>query len=199
VRFLQILILIGVAGLISWLNLPRPSRVPYYGDPTFQPQWQPVPHRVGPFQLIDQNGQPVDERVLDGKITAVHYFFASCGSVCPSLMSRLKEIKARNPQLQILSVTLMPEDDTLAVLADTARRRQLPPGWRLLTGSRQMVQRFAEESLLGGPEIKQRQPVTLLHNERVFLVDGQRRLRGLYNGSLKLDLEHLLEDAGRLD
>ena len=98
-KFAQFLILMAVAGLISWLNVPRASRVPYYADPTFQPHWQPVAHRVGPFQLTDQYGRTVDERILEGKITAVHYFFASCGSVCPALMTRLKEMKARAPQV----------------------------------------------------------------------------------------------------
>ena len=40
----------------------------------------------GPFQLVDQNGKPVDEKILKGKWSAVFFGFTYCPDVCPTTM-----------------------------------------------------------------------------------------------------------------
>ena len=38
----------------------------------------------------------------------------------------------------------------------------------------------------------------LVHTEKVILVDGQRRLRGIYNGTHAFEMERLIEDIKAL-
>jgi protein SCO1/2 len=38
----------------------------------------------------------------------------------------------------------------------------------------------------------------LAHTETLYLVDGDRRIRGVYNGTLRLDVERLRDDAATL-
>ena len=43
----------------------------------------------GPFELVDQTGQPVDETILEGKWTAVFFGFTHCPDYCPTTLQSL--------------------------------------------------------------------------------------------------------------
>jgi protein SCO1/2 len=93
-----------------------------------------------------------------------------------------------------------PEQDTPAVLTTYARDHQIDTThWTLLTGSREQVFRaartfyYADDGrlLTGAPE-------DFLHTEKVLLVDRHGRLRGVYNGTARAEIRHLIADASRL-
>lgn len=76
----------------------------------------------GPFQLVDQNGKPVDEKILKGKWTAVFFGFTYCPEVCPTTLNDislwLEDLGADADRINVALITVDPERDTVAVLAD---------------------------------------------------------------------------------
>src|SRR3954471_19706387 len=74
----------------------------------------------GPFHLKDQDGRPVDERVLKGKWSAVFFGFTFCPEACPTTLLPLGEAqdllgpKARDFQTVFISVD--PGRDTPATM-----------------------------------------------------------------------------------
>lgn len=40
----------------------------------------------GPFQLVDQTGRPVDEKVLRGQWNVVFFGYTYCPDVCPATL-----------------------------------------------------------------------------------------------------------------
>ena len=178
--------------------------LPYYETADLTPHWSPVGHRVQPFQLVTQSGTPLRETDLDGRIHVASFIFTRCPNVCPTLVSRLQRVQdaAREwPDVRLVSYSVTPALDTPGVLAAFARIHAIDAErWWLTTGDRATVKRLARESYFaddarteaGGPSD------ALLHTEKLLLVDGARRLRGAYNGSLPFEIERLLEDIRTL-
>lgn len=70
----------------------------------------------GPFQLVDTNGQPVTDKSLLGKPTAIFFGFTYCPEVCPTTMAEMTAwLKALGPdadRLNVVFVSVDPERDT---------------------------------------------------------------------------------------
>jgi len=67
--------------------------------------------------------------------------------------------------------------------------------WHLLTGPRADIERLARDSYFVNLNDGTSYGVSnLAHTETLVLVDGQGRLRGMYTGSLPLDIARLSED-----
>ena len=76
----------------------------------------------GPFQLVDQEGRPVDESLLEGKWSLVFFGFTYCPDFCPTTLAALEATKQRlgdkARDLQIVFISVDPERDTPQALKD---------------------------------------------------------------------------------
>lgn len=102
----------------------------------------------GDTELVTHEGERVRfySDLLDGKVVVINAFFASCEGVCPVMAAKLAEIQSwlgdrLGEEARILSISVDPERDTPAVLADYARRWQARDGWYFLTGEPENVRR----------------------------------------------------------
>ena len=132
------------------------------------------------------------------------FFFSSCAQVCPILKNELARVQAQyldDDRLVILSHSVMPEVDSQETLARYAELNDIDARrWHLLTGDRAEISALARDGYfvdvgstpgdLGGYD--------LIHTEAVALLDGQGHIRGLYTGTLKLEMDRLLEDIETL-
>jgi protein SCO1/2 len=93
----------------------------------------------GPFQLTDQNGAPTDQRVLDGKWTAVFFGYTECPDACPTTLQTLAEAQTalgdRAKALQVVLISVDPERDTPAQLKAYLSTPAFPRGAIGLTGA----------------------------------------------------------------
>lgn len=179
------------------------SRLPYYTGADFTPAWSPSPARVADFSLTTQAGRRLSGTELTGRIHIASFIYTRCSVVCPILVERLREVQAAAqgwPDVRLVSFSVTPEQDTPAVLTSYARDHQIDTTrWTLLTGSREQVFRaartfyYADDGrlLTGAPE-------DFLHTEKVLLVDRHGRLRGVYNGTVRAEIRHLIADAAEL-
>ena len=82
----------------------------------------------GPFELVDGGGNTVRWKDFDGKYRMVYFGYAYCPDVCPldvqHMMQGYNRFKTAEPalaaQIQPLFVTIDPERDTPAVVAEFA-------------------------------------------------------------------------------
>ncbi|ODT61887.1 SCO family protein [Phenylobacterium sp.] len=97
----------------------------------------------GPFQLVDQDGRPVDEKILNGKWSAVFFGFTYCPDVCPTTMQALgaakRQLGPKGDKLQVVFITVDPERDTPAQLKTYLSNEVFPQGTIGLTGSPEQV------------------------------------------------------------
>jgi protein SCO1 len=162
--------------------IPAPKEQIHIGDPL------PV------FRLADQSGRTVDADSLRGKVVAIDFIYTRCPlpDVCPRLSANFAALQRRfhaqlGSALVLLSVTVDPEFDTPAVLADYARRWAAESAWHFLTGD---IGRLA--AALG--EVYWTDEGSIGHNSTTSIVGRDGRLAALVDGSnYRLDqLEHLI-------
>ena len=201
---------LAAAGAAAMGMRDRPESLPFYTTRDLAPRWiSPRSaeyegiHRIAPFSLTDQDGRTITERDVRGKVYVASFFFTRCQQLCPILGSGLRRVQAAfaaDSGVAILSHTVTPELDSVAALKRWAMMRGVRSGrWHLLTGDRAQIRRLAEESYF--VELRDttgNTQCTLVHTETLVLVDGRRRIRGVYDGSLAYDVAQLIADIRTL-
>ncbi len=98
----------------------------------------------------------------------------------------------------LVSYSVAPRYDSVAVLNEFGSDRGIKSDrWKLVTGDEQTIYRlarnsyFADDGRLDGSHTS---ADLFLHTEKVLLLDENGRLRGVYNGSLYLEIEKLIVD-----
>jgi protein SCO1/2 len=73
------------------------------------------------FSLFDPTGKPRRLSDFKGKVTVVFFGYTQCPDVCPTTLGAMREVMAalgkQADQVQVLFITLDPERDTAALLA----------------------------------------------------------------------------------
>ncbi|HEV2443111.1 MAG TPA: SCO family protein [Steroidobacteraceae bacterium] len=105
--------------------------------------WLSDARPIADFHLIDSQGRPFTRTALVGHPTLVYFGFTHCPDECPDTLAALAQVEkqAAVPGLQVLFVTVDPQRDTPAVLADYLRH--FDPTFLGLTGDPAELHRFA--------------------------------------------------------
>ena len=97
----------------------------------------------GPFQLTDQSGRGVDQRILKGRWSAVFFGYTFCPDVCPTTLQTLatasQGLGDRAKDFQVVFVTVDPARDTPAQLKAYLSSDSFPKGAIGLTGTTEQV------------------------------------------------------------
>jgi len=186
------------------------TTLPFISNPDFTPEWiSPSDpkytkiHTIPAFSFTDQDGKMITEKTVDGKIYIANFIFTSCGSICPRMTENLSLVLKKYPQdkdLLILSHTVMPDKDSVSVLKNYAQLKGIPSNkWYLLTGNIDSIYRMAKQEYYAGEKIGYYgNQKDFLHTENCMLIDQHRRIRGVYNGTLPLEMERMMEDIETL-
>lgn len=159
-------------------------------------------HAIADFSFTNQNGKIITQKDYEGKIYVADFFFTTCGSICPKMTTNLVEIQKaiiNNPKVMLLSHTVFPETDSVAVLKEYAiKNGVIDSKWNLVTGDKKQIYTMARKSYLAVKLGKPEELYDMVHTENFVLVDSKRRVRGFYDGTKKEDIERLIEDINFL-
>ena len=164
----------------------------------------PVVSRVQPFSFTNQDGQQVTERNVAGKVYVAEYFFTTCPSICPMLntnMLKIYEAYKNEPGFMIVSHTVDPDNDNVARLKRYSDSLKVnTKQWVFLTGRKDSLYQTARNSyLLDDPQNNlQNISEQFLHTQFFALVDRMGRVRKIYDGLKKQEIEELKKDIKRL-
>lgn len=185
--------------------------LPFYNDETWSAEWLDESdesyeqiHKISDFEFVNQEGAVVTNRTFEGKVYVANFFFSTCPTVCPKMEANLSIIQdefKEEDRVKILSHTVMPWADSVAQLKEYAELNEInSEQWHLVTGKQEELYKmgrldyFVDEGFGKG--------VTdlddFLHTENIVLVDQKRRIRGIYNGTLKLEMRRMIEDIRQL-
>jgi protein SCO1/2 len=135
----------------------------------------------GPFQLVNQAGQAVDQTLLNGKWSLVFFGFTYCPDFCPTTLTALEATRQRlgtaADDLQIVFISVDPERDTPQALKDYLSSDGFPPGVIGLTGSQEQVAGAARAYRAYYEKVGEGEGYTMNHSLTVYLMgpDGQFR------------------------
>lgn len=159
-------------------------------------------HRVGAFNLVNQNGQLVSDKTVKNRMYVANFFFATCQSICPEMSTNLVKVQEAfrdDDSLLLLSHSVNPLHDTVEVLKSYAGRYGAVSGkWHLLTGDKGQIYELARKGYLVNAIEDDGTPEGFLHSELFILVDREGRLRGMYDGTDMADVNRLIDDIGLL-
>jgi protein SCO1/2 len=109
---------------------------------------QPVQLDLPNVSLVDQDGvrHRFAQELIKAKVVVVSFVFTGCTTICSPVGANMgaldRMLGARvGAEVSLLSVTLDPFNDTPARLATWRRQFDDGPGWRLLTGEPDQVDR----------------------------------------------------------
>lgn len=176
---------------------PAPKLLPVYGAKT--PKGNDTTyHQIGAFSLTDQNGKTVTDQTTKGKIYVANFFFATCQSICPEMSSNLTLVQKtfiNDDSLLILSHSVNPLHDTVEVLKSYAiQYGAIDHKWHLLTGDKKSIYALAKQDYLVNALEDDGTPEGFLHSELFLLIDAKARIRGMYDGTNKAEVQKLIED-----
>lgn len=165
----------------------------------------PTTGSVRPFSFTTQEGKQFTEEDYLGKVTVVEYFFSTCTGICPKMNANMKKVYDEfrdDAEFQVVSITSMPESDSVARLKHYSDSLQLnPKKWILLTGRKDSLYNAARVSyLLDDPKL----PLTnideqFIHTQFFALVDKNGDVRGqVYDGLKDAEIERLKEHVRKL-
>ena len=177
--------------------------LPFYHSPDFTPLWttdtlkQPL-HTIAHFAFTDQDNKIITNESLKGKIYAANFFFTSCGSICPTMTNNLLKLQKAFPndeRIAIVSHSVAPWIDRSARLKSYATRFKMDNRWHLLTGNKAEIYKLARQSYFAEEQIGfTKDSSDFLHTEHVLLIDKNRHIRGIYNGTLELEIDRMIDD-----
>ena len=173
----------------AYKKLPLMGTVEMTGDTT--------PYVIPDFIFIDQTGDTITQKDFDGKIYVANFFFVSCPDVCPKMNRNVHlvyEKFKKEPLLKFISHTVHPEHDSVAVLAEYAKKLKVDNDkWYFVTGRKKDIYTIAEESYKA-VTVEGDKPANFIHSDKLILVDKEKHIRGIYDSQDFKDVLRLEDD-----
>jgi protein SCO1/2 len=164
----------------------------------------PVLGTVPAFTLVERSGKTATLADLHGRPWVAGFIFTRCGGICPAMTARMKDLRAAQPALDLVSFSVDPEHDTPEVLQAYARQHGLAGPWWLLTGTVDALHSLARDGFrlaaaaVPPGEQQAQGDGPFLHSSRLVLVDEEARIRGYYDSADGEALSALRRDLARL-
>jgi protein SCO1 len=156
-------------------------------------------HRIPTFSFTDQNNTAVSNKTFDGKIYVADFFFTTCPTICPKMktqMLRIYEQFKGNTQVGILSHTIDPRHDSVAVLHEYSQGLGVKDNsqWHFVTGDKDKIYEIGQKSYMVTAVEDATEPGGIVHSGAFILVDKQRHIRGIYDGTRPEAVDKLMKD-----
>jgi protein SCO1/2 len=159
-------------------------------------------HTIAPFQFVDQDSALITNETFRNKIYVADFFFTTCRTICPIMktqMLRVYEATKGDDDVLILSHTIDPEYDTVALLHDFADRLGVESRkWHFVTGVKDSIYKIAQTSYFATAMEDKSEPDGFIHSGAFLLIDKQQRIRGKYDGTKEEEVNRLIVDLARL-
>ncbi|CAM1360651.1 Photosynthetic protein synthase II [Tenacibaculum xiamenense] len=159
-------------------------------------------HRVADFKLINQNGDIITQKDYEGKIYVTDFFFTRCQTICiimASNMTDLQEHYKDDDEVAFLSHSVTPTMDSIPILRAYADRKGVIDGkWNVVTGDKKHIYDLARKSYFAVLDEGTGDENDFIHTENFVLIDKERRIRGIYDGTKKEEMQKIIDDISTL-
>ena len=170
--------------------------LPISGNRDINEKGDTVYHTIPDFKTVNQYGDSIKSINLDNNIYVADFFFTTCPSICPTMhrnMLKVYEEFKDMPDLKIVSYTIDPRHDSVAVLKNYADKLGLEGNrWWLLQGKKEEIYQLSSSYLVTTPQEDTKEK--FIHDGYFILVDKQKRIRGQYDGTKTDSVDKLIAD-----
>jgi protein SCO1/2 len=194
---LKIIVLNFLVALLAF-SCSQEKKLPFLGPKQVNAQGDTVYHQIPSFRFLNQDSVFVNEKDVEGKVYVADFFFTTCPTICPKMKTQMLRIYERykdRDEVRIISHSIDPDFDTPNVLKDYAARLQVKaPKWNLLTGDKAAIYQLGQKSYMVSAQEDPNEAGGFVHSGAFILVDKNRHVRGIYDGTVEAEVNHLLED-----
>ncbi len=148
-----------------------------------------VYHQIPYWSFLNQTGDGISSKDLNGKVHLVDFFFTNCPTICPKMTLNMKKIQDALKieclnNVELLSFTVDPNRDSIERLNEYANSYKLDSvNWSLLTGDQNTIYELGVNGFLVPNQEDALAPGGFLHSEKLILIDKEQRIRGYYDGT----------------
>ncbi|MBI5101225.1 MAG: SCO family protein [Nitrospirae bacterium] len=125
-------------------------------------------YQVPEVTLVNQDGRRVKLGMLlnSKKPVMVDFVFTTCTTICPLLSANFSDLQKKlgpeSGKVQLISLSIDPENDTPKAMKAYLQRYNARPGWDFLTGSREDISRVIKAFEAYTPNKMSHLPLILL-------------------------------------
>jgi protein SCO1/2 len=185
------------------------KKLPYYGEQEVikkvvdgKEVEQTIYPVIPDFSFINEDGEVVTEKDFKNKVYVADFFFVTCPTICPvmkkNMLTVYNEYK-ENPEVKILSHTIDPEHDTPEVLKKYATDLGISGKlWQFVTGDKEKIYDIGQKHYMVSALEDSSQAGGYIHSGAFVLIDKDRHIRGMYDGTTEEGTAKLIQDLAVL-
>ena len=161
-------------------------------------------HTIPDFTFINQDEDTITQNYTKGKVYVADFFFSTCPTICPIMKTQMLRVFDKykdNNQVLFLSHSINPRFDTPQVLKKYKEKLGVKSDhWQFLTGEITDVYHLAQK----GYVVTAMEDSTavddggFIHSGAFVLVDQDRHIRGIYDGTKEKEVDKLMVDMDKL-
>ncbi|WP_431166613.1 SCO family protein [Tenacibaculum halocynthiae] len=159
-------------------------------------------HTVGDFSLINQNGETITQENYKNKIYVADFFFTRCQTICIIMALNMTELQSHfkdDKEVLFLSHSVTPVMDSVPVLRAYADKKGVIDGkWNVTTGEKKEIYNLARKHYFAVLDEGNGDENDWVHTENFVLIDKERRIRGIYDGTKKENMQKIINDISLL-
>jgi protein SCO1/2 len=159
-------------------------------------------HRIADFALLNQYGDTITQKSFDDKIYITDFFFTTCQTICPIMTNHMEQIQQEfkdDKEVMLLSHSVTPEIDDVPVMYEYAKKHNaIKNKWHLVTGDKKEIYDLARKSYFTTKTDGDGGKYDMIHTENFVLVDKEKRIRGIYDGTDPEEIEKAISDIKTL-
>jgi protein SCO1/2 len=155
---------------------------------------------VRPFSFINQDGKPITDKDIIGKVYVAEFFFTTCKGICPKMNSNLRQVYEaykNEKDFLIVSHTCDPETDSAAQLKKYSDSMKVDTNkWMFLTGRKDSLYTMARVSYAIDDPANNLKNIDddFLHTQFWALVNKKGDVLKIYDGLKKAEVSELIRD-----
>lgn len=177
------------------------TRLPILGETEVIGQ-DTVYQSIKPFSFTDQRNELVTNETFKGKVYVADFIFLSCPTICPKMTLEMKKVYdayQTDDRVLFLSHTIDPDHDTIIKLKKYSNELNIDPGkWRFVTGKKEALYSIATNSYFATAYSDHKAPGGYVHSGGLLLIDKNKHIRGVYDGTNTEETKRLISDLAVL-
>ena len=177
------------------------NKLPILGNPTGVGNYTIYPS-IPAFKFINQDSLEVTDKTFEEKIYIADFIFLNCPTICPKMtteMTKIYEAYKSNPNILFISHTIDPINDSIPRLKSYAETLGADSKkWFFVTGDKDKIYSLAEESYFATAYSDSTAPGGYVHSGGLLLIDKNKHIRGVYDGTNPKETERLKSDIKTL-
>lgn len=188
----------------------KPKALPYFGnyDIVFSEtngvqSIDTVFPKIPAFSYLNQDSVMITSKSMKGKVWIANFFFTSCPSICPPMISQMKRLNILTQDLasevQFMSFSIDPKTDQPHVLKTYIKNNGIQTkNWYFFTGDEAKTHRLGVSHFMVHADKDPMASGGFAHSDGMVLVDKEGYVRGVYRGTQTQEVDNLNKDLRKL-